>query len=104
MSMQVKQMTKTKQKVLDAAAALDYYNRGFSDKDIADNCGVCRETIAKWRRSNGFPANHPQPVKKQRKLSPLVMDAIAAREAGMTYGQYKAQQFKAANPWKGGRR
>ena len=33
------------------------------------------------------------PKKKQKVLSPLELDAKAAREAGMTYGKYKALQY-----------
>lgn len=87
----------------DRQAALEYYNRGMTDKEIADNCGVKVKTIAAWRRSMGFLANAQSSAKKQEQ-SPLVRDTIAARKLGMTYGQYKAQQYKAAHPWKGGKK
>ena len=107
-------MAKTKRRALDEQAAFRYYNSGLSDQHIADNCGVCKETIRNWRKRMGLTVNivcgqvqkkdKPTTPKKDDQITPLERDAIAARRAGMTYGQYKAKQYAAAHPWNGGRR
>lgn len=91
-----------KKRVIDEGMAWHHYNAGKADAEIADACGVHKNTVANWRRRNKLHANTPQKLKKEqqaerkkkeRVLSPLEQDARAAREAGMTYGQYKAQQY-----------
>ena len=63
------------------------YNKGEPDNYIAKVCGVTRGAVLDWRRRMGLDKN---PDKKERRLSPLELDAIAARAVGMTYGQYIA--------------
>lgn len=92
-----------KKSVLDEGTAWNHYNAGKADAEIAAACGVHKNTVANWRKRNKLYANMPQRItkeaqpterkKKERVLSPLEQDARAAREAGMTYGQYKAQQY-----------
>lgn len=72
--------------------AWERYDAGESDEQIADACGCCKETVRKWRNLNNLPRNIVE-RRSKKSLSPLVLDCIAAREAGMTYGQYKAQQY-----------
>ena len=105
-------MAKTKRIPFDERAALRYYNDGLSDQHIADNCGVCKDTIRNWRKRMGLAVNvvcrqvqkndKPTTPENDDQITPLERDAIAARKAGMTYGQYKAKQYAAANPWLGG--
>ena len=76
----------------DKKLAFELYGEGKSDREIAEACGICRETVASWRKRCGLPANECQPIKKKG-LTQLEQDAIAARKAGLTYGQYKAQQY-----------
>ena len=91
-----------RQRVIDERIAWDCYKAGKTDAEIAQACGVHKNTVANWRRRNTLHANTPQKKqkeeqaarkKKERVLSPLEQDAKAAREAGLTYGQYKAQQY-----------
>lgn len=89
-------------KVIDDRKALTWYNAGLTDQQIADNFGVHKETVRNWRRRMGLASHAAEVHKKEKKLTPLERDAIAAREAGMTYGQYKSQQSLAAK--KGGRK
>lgn len=84
---------------VDYTKVLELYYEGKTDQEIADHCGCVRATIGEWRRRQKLPANiaeredRKKRAKKQNDLTPLEQDAIAAREAGMTYGQYKAQQY-----------
>lgn len=91
-----------RQRVIDERTAWDCYKAGKTDAEIAQACGVHKNTVANWRRRNTLHANTPQKKqkeeqaarkKKERVLTPLEQDAKAAREAGLTYGQYKAQQY-----------
>ena len=79
---------------LKQSEAWEYYNAGKTDVEIAELCNVDRSTVKNWRRRNGLLGNVSNQKKpKGKKLTQLEQDAIAARELGMTYGQYKAQQF-----------
>lgn len=90
---------------LDEKKALEYYNMGLEDQIIADNLGVCNKTVRNWRKRIGLSANKPEGKKRPAaNLSPIARDNEAARAAGMTYGQYKARLYAAAQPRKGGRK
>lgn len=91
-----------RQRVIDERTAWDCYNAGKTDAEIAQACGVHKNTVANWRKRNKLHANTPQKKKqeeqatrkkKERVLTPLERDAKAARAAGLTYGQYKAKQY-----------
>ena len=88
-----------KRKVIDDRTAWEHYNAGETDAQIAEACGVHKNTVNNWRRRQGLLSHSPQNKaraereKKARELPPLARDARAAREAGLTYGQYKAQQY-----------
>lgn len=90
--------------------AFEYYKDGLPDQNIADNCGVCRDTVRNWRKRRGLAANvskeTPQKREKERraKISPLAADNAAARAAGMNYGQYKAKLYAEAAMRKGGKK
>ena len=72
---------------IDLDKAMRLYNKGEPDNHIAKVCGVTRGAVLDWRRRMGLEKN---PDQKKYTLSPLELDAIAARAAGMTYGQYIA--------------
>ena len=74
---------------MDKEAAKRLYDQGLCDKDIAEECSVAAETVARWRRMNNLPA-HRRVVKKSPKKSPLAQRAEEAQKAGKTYGQYMA--------------
>lgn len=85
---------------IDYAKVSELYWEGASDREIADAFKCAPRTISEWRQRQKLPANagHGKPIeikpaKKQRQITPLEQDAIDARKAGMTYGQYKAQQY-----------
>ena len=44
-------------KRLDWDKAMELYNRGLNDREIADEIGGSRKTVEKWRRTTGLPAN-----------------------------------------------
>lgn len=73
---------------LDEREAWRLYGLGKSDAEIAAACGVHKNTIQGWRNRYMLKSNR----KKPRKMTQLELDAIAARKAGMTYGEYKSQQ------------
>ena len=79
-----------KNHVWDKKLAFELYKEGKTDKEIAEACGISNTTVQTWRKRQGLPVNVGK--KKTRKLTPLEADAVAARKAGLTYGQYKAQQ------------
>lgn len=64
------------------------YSLGKTDEQIAEALDIHKNTVQGWRKRNCLSVNK----KINRKLTQLEQDAIAARMAGMTYGQYKAQQ------------
>lgn len=78
-------------KKLDTKLAGQLYTEGKSDKEIAAACDMTQETIRNWRKRCGLPA-HYEP-KGEDNLTQLEKDAIAARKADLSYGQYKVQQF-----------
>lgn len=83
-------------KKLDANLAGQLYSENAGDSAIAEACGVTVETIRNWRKRCGLPANYEP--KNEEHLTQLEKDAIAAHRMGLTYGQYKAQQYEAALP------
>lgn len=83
-------------KKLDTKLAGQLYSENAGDRTIAEACGVTAETIRNWRKRCGLPANYEP--KSEEHLTQLEKDAIAARRAGLTYGQYKARQYEAALP------
>lgn len=86
---------------IDYDAVMQLYLEGKTDRQIADACRCSYRTIELWRQLRKLPTNRDaakgkaeeKPEKKVHYRTPLEEDAIAAREAGMTYGQYKAQQY-----------
>lgn len=79
-------------KKIDEAKCWSLYNAGKTDLEIATECGLHINTVNSWRKRNGLPVNRGA-ARRRRKLTQLEKDAIEARKAGMTYGQYKAQQI-----------
>lgn len=97
-----KEISLKKKHVISDHTAWQHYNAGETDAEIAAACGVHKNTVANWRKRHKLYANTPQKKKKEeqtarkkteRVLSPLEQDARAAREMGLTYGQYKARQY-----------
>lgn len=86
---------------LDEKKAFEYYKAGKTDAEIAEDCGVCRETVKNWRKRNGLTLNRTKGVREKSNLTPLERDAIEARKLGLTYGQYKAGQYLAQQKRKG---
>lgn len=87
----------------DRERAMALWLEGATDEEIMAEMDVTISPIRKWRAANNLQRNKPtgvekKPVKKKpaKKLTNLERDAIAAREAGLTYGQYKAQELNAA--------
>ena len=75
---------------LNTELARALYDDGYCDQQIADYCGVAKETVSKWRRNNNLPG-HKAPVVevgKPKKPSTLVELEAEARRHGLTYGQY----------------
>lgn len=62
------------------------YDQGLNDVDIAEACGVSKDTIRGWRHRNNLPTN--MPVYKKRPLTKLEHDELEARKRGMSYGTY----------------
>lgn len=90
MSGRKKYIPSTKRKI-DGERAMWLWSQGKTDEQIADGCGVSRDSVANWRRRNGrLPPNR----KKKRHCPPWLEKVAAvnamAREAGMTYGKYMA--------------
>ena len=85
---------------LDKEKAMELWDQGKMDKEICAECNVSEQTVKNWRHRNKLPINKANGTRsdcygrsrRKKHLSQLEMDAIAARQAGMTYGQYKARQ------------
>ena len=84
---------------LDNNQAMELWKQGKADKEIAIALDVSLNSVRNFRHRNKLPINKADgtrvshyPKKKEKYLTPLEKDAIAARQAGMTYGEYKAQQ------------
>lgn len=78
---------------LDKERAMDLYNQGLCDRDIADECGVKPGCVGEWRRKQGLPPNkQPKPLDE---MSPIARDNAEARRLGMNYGAYKGLQYEA---------
>lgn len=77
----------------DKEHAQKLYDKGCSDRQIADACGVAVDAVRWWRRSNGLVGNKwPYPKIENEKAPALSLSKVAAeaRAHGMTYGQYMA--------------
>lgn len=85
-----------KRVAVDPVRAMVLYMQGKTDSEMADRLGVSKNAVGTWRRINGLSANKRAgaAVNGGRKFSPLAADAIAAREMGMSYGQFKAKQHE----------
>lgn len=81
---------------LNQKYAMMRYKEGATDQEIAEETGVCKETVALFRKRNFLPPNRKkvEKPKAERKLSPLAKDVAEARRHGMNYGQYKAQFYR----------
>ena len=80
---------------LDRERAKELYDQGWCDQQIADECGVTRETVKAWRRKSGLIA-HTTLARIERKRPPcpdLVVVAAEAKAHGMSYGQYVAAKY-----------
>lgn len=76
----------------DEAQMMALYMRGCTDAEIGRNCGLSSKSVAAWRRVHDFTANFGD-REKSGSMAELSKDAMAARELGMSYGQFKAMQY-----------
>ena len=86
-----------KKRFLNQEYAMMRYKEGATDQEIAEETGVCKDTVTLFRKRNSLPPNRKKKVEKpkpERKLSPLARDVAEARRQGMNYGQYKAQFYR----------
>lgn len=80
-----------KKRVFDKEHAMDLYQKGLSDKEIAEEMGSFVTTVGDWRRGEGLSPNKKKPVEHISNLSRDCRDA----GGGHLYGQYKAAQREA---------
>lgn len=86
-----------KKKFLNKEYAMMRYKEGATDQEIAEETGVCKDTVTLFRKRLNLPANRKKKAEKPkpaRKLSPLARDVAEARRHGLNYGQYKAQFYR----------
>ena len=69
--------------------AMELYKDGKRDFEIAEECNVSKYAVQRWRARNGFLPNGRKPLEK---MSDLEKTALAARQHGMTYGQWMAMR------------
>lgn len=67
-------------KVFDPKRAMELYNMGYTDQEIAKQLDCVKETVRNWRNRNNLAKN------KEKKS--LVELAAEAKAHGMTYGEY----------------
>ena len=85
---------------VDEDAAMAAYLAGKTDFEIAKAIGCDLAAVADWRRRVGLNPNRAKRVAKGQayELQAAAVEA-KARESGLTYGQYQALRFEAAqNP------
>lgn len=68
--------------------AIELYKEGKADSEIAEEVGVCRDTVKSWRNRNHLLANGER-KKKERALTQLEIDCIEAHKHNMSYAQWK---------------
>ena len=81
---------------INARQAYDLWSRGYCDADIAERMEVSVRCVNDWRRRNNLKANRADRTIPVEERCPLSQDAWEARQAGMNYGMWKAQQWEAA--------
>ena len=67
-------------KVFDPKRAMELYNMGYTEQEIAKQLDCVKETVRNWRNRNNLAKN------KEKKS--LVELAAEAKAHGMTYGEY----------------
>ena len=67
-------------KVFNPNRAMELYNMGYTDQEIAKQLDCVRQTVRNWRNRNHLSKN------KEKKS--LVELAAEAKAHGMTYGEY----------------
>lgn len=72
----------------DEKKALELYEQGKRDAEIAQAVGACKSSVYYWRMRRKLPSKHIR-KKPPKPVSKLSIDAMAARNAGMTYGAWK---------------
>ena len=87
-----------RRKRIDNEKAMELYNRGLCDPDVAEKLGVSRDAVREWRKRNGLEGHKapPKPKKEKQKTYScnLVKMAVEARKHGMSYGQYMAMRYE----------
>ena len=81
---------------VDPKQAYVLWSKGFCDADIAERLEVSQTCVGDWRRRNCLKANRANttiPVEERGQIS---QEAWEARQAGMSYGEWKARQWEAA--------
>lgn len=51
---------------LDAVLAMEFYQKGMTDRQISEALGVCLDTVRKWRYRAGLVSHRPPLVKQSR--------------------------------------
>lgn len=74
---------------LDKGVAIDLYEKGYCDQQIADKCDVSIGTVRDRRKRNNLPG-HKAPYKEEAKIRKFTLeDAVReAKKHGMSYGEY----------------
>ena len=67
-------------KVFNPKRAMELYNMGYTDQEIARQLDCVRQTVRNWRNRNNLAKN--------KEKNPLVELAAEAKAHGMTYGEY----------------
>ena len=80
--------------MLDQERAMHWYNMGLNDREIAEKCGVRRQSVVNWRTKTLLPPNATKRVKRVS-MTPLDWDACQARKHGVTYGEWRSPRFEA---------
>lgn len=66
----------------DELRAMELYNEGKSDPEIAEQLGVAKWKFGEWRRDRDLPANRKEPEKKQTPPPEPKKKAGAAKRSG----------------------
>ena len=59
------------------------YNQGYTDREIAEICGVTKKSISLWRNSRGLESNYVLQLRERdRKIKSLLEQGYSLHEIG----------------------
>lgn len=67
---------------LDECRAMELYNEGLCDLDMAETLGVSRKTVADWRKKNALKVHRQRPGYVQEKRTEKLLPLMQTEQGG----------------------